>query len=777
VAIDREQSLKRAEKLLRQGRLDAAIAEYGTVVAEFPKDWATANLLGDLFVRAGQIGQASQHYAQVAEHLAREGFTAKAVALYKKIIKLNPTDESALLRSAELAASQGLTADVRTCMTALFQYRMKRGDRQGAIQLAKTRVAFDPSDVVGRLDAARMLAEAGDVSGAAGELRVAGLSLASQGRRPDAIRTLREALRFAPSDDETRTALVVVLTQEHDLAAAGEVAQSAEQLRMVVTECRSRGDERSAHAALVRLVSLHAGASDARVELARACLDSDDVDEAARWASVADVIEWPALAMILAEVYLRQRRADEGQALLGESLSRDPSLVRTASAIVDRLVGRDPAAASAALLTVVDAAVEQGDAAWARGRLESFLETAPGVVVAWRRYIELCVDSGLDAELRVAQLSLTDALLAQQAWGEARVVAEDLAAADPADMRVRERLSQALRGLGLDDEDSTPLQLVTAADDVELGSILPTGMEASGDPPNAMVMDDFSDLVAALSEASPRDSEPGIEPVLDPVASLGLDRSQEVVDARVAEPVPESLDHERHEPEEPGGDDSVAPRPRTAPWDSGRGPGMGFVDGNLRRLFEDPEEDGERPSGDVSFEIDLSEALDEMLAADGPVATPQPADEGGGLDQFFKGLRRESEGQTADADRLYLEGEAAHAAGQDQRAAELLRAAARDAHVRFRAARLIAKIAKERGDWAEAVDWLERASEVPAPTEAWQALLFELGETLETFGEHSRALAVFMELRAATPGYPGVDDRIQALSASRAGHGRPGGVV
>ena len=138
--IDREQALKQAEKLLRQGRLDAAIAEYGRIVAESPLDWATANLLGDLYVRAGQMGQACQQYMRIADHLAGEGFTAKASALYKKVLKLDPVHEPALLRSAELAAKQGLVADVRAYMNGLFQARLRRGDRDGARALAATRV-------------------------------------------------------------------------------------------------------------------------------------------------------------------------------------------------------------------------------------------------------------------------------------------------------------------------------------------------------------------------------------------------------------------------------------------------------------------------------------------------------------------------------------------------------------------------------------------------------------------------------------------------------------
>ena len=53
--IDRTQALKNAEKLLRQGKLDGAIAEYVRVIEEQPRDWNSRNSLGDLYVRAGTI--------------------------------------------------------------------------------------------------------------------------------------------------------------------------------------------------------------------------------------------------------------------------------------------------------------------------------------------------------------------------------------------------------------------------------------------------------------------------------------------------------------------------------------------------------------------------------------------------------------------------------------------------------------------------------------------------------------------------------------------------
>ncbi len=52
--FDHEGALERAEKALHLGRIDAAIVEYVKVVEAQPRDWNSANVIGDLYVRANQ---------------------------------------------------------------------------------------------------------------------------------------------------------------------------------------------------------------------------------------------------------------------------------------------------------------------------------------------------------------------------------------------------------------------------------------------------------------------------------------------------------------------------------------------------------------------------------------------------------------------------------------------------------------------------------------------------------------------------------------------------
>lgn len=751
--IDREQTLKRAEKLLRQGRLEAAIAEYGQIVSEFPRDWATANLLGDLYVRAGQVVSASQQYARIADHLAHEGFTAKAAALYKKIIKLNPGDESALMRSAELAAAQGLTADVRTFMAALCQLALRRGDREGAILLARKRVSFDPSDVVGRLDAARMLAEAGDQAGAAAELRVAAAALEGQGRIQDAVRAWKEAVRFAPDDDESQSALLRLLIQQGDLVAASDLAQSPAQLRVLLAECRTRGLDDAARIALVRLASLDTDAIDARVELARRSLAAGDLQDAVNWASVDRVTETPELAVVLAQAYLRQGRIDEGQALLAEAVSRDPGQVGGVADLVGELTAIDSDAAAAALIVVADAYLDRGDAASANRCVGAFLDGAPDHVALLRRHIDICVDGGFEQDLRLAQLRLTDALISRGEWQEARFIAEDLAAAFPEDGRFRQRLNRVREGLGLDgDTPAHPLPSGAQADADELASLLSGG---AGDAPLAApelaLSDDFADLVAALSQEPTGDAAAG-------AAGNAPDRGAAV--------------------RGPSGEDDAFPADpiRTVPP---RVPDLMVVDDGLRRLFEEGEPPSAGRSEEGAFEVDLSEALQHIRAAEASGPVP-PGSDAGSLDSYFRGLRDQTGGPGAEAEALLAQGDGEAAAGRPEQAMAVWRAAAREPSVRRRASRAIARVAREHGNLAEAVEWLERAAETPAdsPDDA-QALLYELADTLVAADEEARALAVFMELQATYPGCRDVPQRIAALSERRAGwaYGGSGGTA
>lgn len=166
---------------------------------------------------------------------------------------------------------------------------------------------------------------------------------------------------------------------------------------------------------------------------------------------------------------------------------------------------------------------------------------------------------------------------------------------------------------------------------------------------------------------------------------------------------------------------------------------------------------GERSSGgtaggppeiDVPLEVDLSDALADMAAAPAEaVAAPSVDPCQPGLDQSQTG------------------------SGAEEVAA--LESAARDPRTRFAATAALGRLCVRRGDLQAGVEWLERAVEVPpANPEEGFAVLYDLADALDRFGETARALAVLIELDLDSGGYR--DGRARIDRIVRAGAGSPG---
>jgi tetratricopeptide (TPR) repeat protein len=221
VPIDRAAVLRNAEKLLRQGKLEPAIAEYVSLVEDQPRDWTTANGLGDLYVRANQIDNAVAQFARIADSLSRDGFFPRAAALYKKILKLRPDDEHALQQAAEIAAQQGLLVDARAHFTLLAARQRARGDQLAAAETAIRIASLDPEDYEQRLQGARLRFDILDVAGAVKELKAIAAELREKDRLVEALAALREAAQFDSAGRDVQ-ALIAELS-----SSAGETASAA----------------------------------------------------------------------------------------------------------------------------------------------------------------------------------------------------------------------------------------------------------------------------------------------------------------------------------------------------------------------------------------------------------------------------------------------------------------------------------------------------------------------------------------------------------------------
>jgi tetratricopeptide (TPR) repeat protein len=419
VPIDRPLALRNAEKLLRQGKLDAAIAEYLRVVEDQPQDWNTANVLGDLYMRAGQSDKAVEQFVRIADSLSREGFRSKAAALYKKIIKIRPDDDHAWLQAGEMAAQQGVLVDARTYLNTVAERRLARGDRQGAAEIRVRLGSLDPSDFDARRMAARARVEMGDRPGAIRDLRAIAADLADQGRRADTIAALQEAAELDPNDQGVVDELFAVCIAAGDLEAAEARAKTPAHFQ----------------------------------KLGQAHVDRGDIASASRFLTAETAAHDPVLLLNVAAAKLVAGARDEGLSIIRRLLNQEPARSHEMALLGCEIARSAPDAGFAVVEIAAETSVIEGDWPSAAAVLLEFIARMPDHIPALMRLVEICVDGGLTATLNAAESQLANAYLAAGVAAEARVIAEDLIARCPSERSHVDQLRLALVMLGEDDPD------------------------------------------------------------------------------------------------------------------------------------------------------------------------------------------------------------------------------------------------------------------------------------------------------------------------------------
>lgn len=680
--FDREAALKSAEKALRQGRIDAAIVEYVKVVEAQPRDWNSANALGDLYVRGNQLDKGLQQFARIADHLAEEGFYPKAAALFKKILKLKPDDEYALLQSGDLAARQGTLADAKQYFQIVADRRKARGDKKGAAEIAIRLGILDPDDLEARMRAAQLAAETGDATTALREFRDVAARYEKQDRGADALGALQAAFDLDSSDDETRTRLLVAYLAGQTPDLARKVASGAGELKQVAAAYAQAGQGDRSLEVLGEVAAADPSDLEVRAGLAMAYVLRGDLVTARTYLSAATAGMDPALWITLGEMELTAGRTSEGRAAIKQALTLDRNQAQAAVVVGCRLAESNAEAGYECIDAVADAALEDGDYAAAAVSLHEFTIRVPTHLVALMRLVEICVDGNLEATMYEAQAQLADAYLNAGRGLEARIISEDLVAREPWNRANLDRFRRALVMLGEAD-------------------------------PDAIIADRLS----------------GDSPFL---ASEKMDLNEGV-----------SFDTPPPVPEPP-----PAPAAKAAPKSK--------VAAVQLETFTDSD----------AIEIDLSDAL-----ASPPAPAPPTAAAPRSLDQVFRGLRDESNRQSAEeaAAEQYRLALTYHEMGMTEDAIKALEGATQSPRQRFDAASMLGRLYLERKDMAHAIEWLERAAEAPAPTaDAGRSLLYDLAQTLEMVGEGSRALAVFVELESESGGYRDVSGHIDRLSKVQA---------
>ena len=155
MSIDRSKILHSAQLFASRGQFDAAINEWKKLSAESPGDGSIFNSIGELHLKRNATNDAVAAFLQAANAFRAEGATLKAIATFKKILKVDPSRYDVYRHLGDLNAERGLLSSAVQDYLTLGKHYLKEGKGKDALEIYRRIVTQDPSN----LDAQQRVAE------------------------------------------------------------------------------------------------------------------------------------------------------------------------------------------------------------------------------------------------------------------------------------------------------------------------------------------------------------------------------------------------------------------------------------------------------------------------------------------------------------------------------------------------------------------------------------------------------------------------------------------
>ncbi len=143
--------LQSAEKLFKQGKIEAAIKEYHKIIEVKPDDLEVRRIIGDLNLKLNRLPEAFKQFEWISDFYLKEGFFTKAIAMYKRITRLDPQNEAVSFKLADLYSKQGLTIEAKQIYLELAEEYKRQNNQKKALGIYKKILEFDRGNIKMRI--------------------------------------------------------------------------------------------------------------------------------------------------------------------------------------------------------------------------------------------------------------------------------------------------------------------------------------------------------------------------------------------------------------------------------------------------------------------------------------------------------------------------------------------------------------------------------------------------------------------------------------------------
>ena len=410
MAYNKSKFVEAAQKLLNQGKVAQAIAEYQQILKYEPRDQVTLMTIGELYIRQGETIQAIDYFERLAQLFVSDGFLTKAIAVYKRIAKLAPEEVRPLEKLADLYVQQGVMSEARPLFLQLAELHLKNNKQPEAIALLKKLLSAEPDN-------------------------------------------LRIQIRLA------------------DLYQA--MGQSGEALETYISAAQralARGDQAECERLADKALQINAKSLDALIVKARAFSTAGNVTQAAAiLEKVTDLEKGGEPAELLLDLYLKNAKWDEATALALRIFTADDKNFGATQKVTEAMLDGGQAERAMSLISriripMIDAGEHEGVA-----HLLTELSTRlPGRLEPLEWLVDTYGRTSDSFRLPDALAHLGDALVASGKLERAKEVFQQLVDREPESDPAKRKLNDVLKKMGqIVEEAAAPADVVVVTEDLQ----------------------------------------------------------------------------------------------------------------------------------------------------------------------------------------------------------------------------------------------------------------------------------------------------------------------
>jgi tetratricopeptide (TPR) repeat protein len=727
---DKSAIIKEAQKYLARGQIDKAIAEWERLAKEYP-DGNTFNVIGDLYLKKGGKTEAIKSYHEAADFFRREGFSLKALALYKKILNLNAADPAALISLGELNEAKGLVTDAIKCYLGAADSLSKEGNKEKVFEIYERILGLSPANLPLRSKVADIYIKEGLVPEAVRQYLLIARLWAEKGDTEKSMEFYRKVLDIQPLEREAILELNKLYENAGDLEQALEQAREACRLfpqdAEILLRCAELGvgarkfDE--ARDYLGKVIELEPANIKARRFLGDIYAGEGDREKA--WVEYLPVLD----EMLLEENY------DDAISLLSSFKDIDP--VETGKRLVSLYVQLgDSSKAVSELTSLGDVFIEKDRLKEALNCFKEAFKIAPDDEFIKNKVVELEKQVGIEHFSPEAEKTVEEAVIEADIYiryglhDKARDILEAFSLQQPENIDLRLRLKSLYAELG--DKELAVSECLTLRDLYEKA-----GDSASSDRiiKEACEINPEDERLAAIKSALPEEEEAktsglSIEDYSEEIAEADFYSKQGLIDE--AREILERLQNLFPENNE-----------ITHKLDS------------LGQITETREE--------VDLSGEMKEPAEEEILEVEEIAEPAlSGDVMDILDEFKKGLEKELEEE--DYETHYNLGIAYKEMGLIDDAIREFQASRKDPKRFVHSSNMLGVCYMEKGLYPLAVEVLKDAIEkMKDKDESYWAMKYDLSEAYEKNGNLKEALDLCTEVYGWNSKFRHISDKINRL--------------